>query len=98
MNIRCRKINCKFNHAGTCHAREVWVCRSANCETFQKDYDKVDLELASELTPTMPNNVPLRCTAANCLFNHDCRCGANGIAVVANDRKNQADCATCIER
>ena len=42
MNIRCRKINCKFNHAGTCHAREVWVCRSANCETYQKDDDKVD--------------------------------------------------------
>jgi len=46
----------------------------------------------------MPNNVPLRCTAANCLYNRDCHCGANGIAVVENDQKNQADCATYIER
>lgn len=74
------------------------MCRSANCETYQKDDDKVALEFANELAPTMPNNVPLRCTAANCLYNRDCHCGANGIAVVDNDRKNQADCATYIER
>lgn len=98
MNIRCRKINCKFNHVGTCHAHEVRVCRGANCETYQKDPHKTDVELASELAPTMPNNVPLRCTAGACLYNHDCRCAANGIAVVDNEQKNQADCATFIER
>ena len=98
MNIRCRKINCKFNHAGTCHAHQVWVCRGAVCETYQKDDEKTDLELASELAPTIPNNVPLRCTAATCLYNRDCRCGANGIAVIDNENKNQADCATFIER
>lgn len=98
MNIRCRKINCKFNHAATCHAKEVKVCRGANCDTYQKDPDKTNVELATELAPTMPNNVPLRCTAAACLFNRDCRCAANGIAVVDNEESNQADCATFIER
>lgn len=98
MNIRCRKINCKFNQAGTCHAHAVRVCRGAICETYQKDQNKADVELASELAPTKPNNVPLRCTAGTCLYNHDCRCAANGIAVVDNEEKNQADCATFIER
>ena len=98
MNIRCRKINCKFNHAGTCHAHEVRVCRGAVCETYQKDVSKINVELASELAPTKPNNVPLSCTVGACLYNHDCRCAANGIAVVDNEEKNQADCATFIER
>ena len=98
MNIRCRKINCKFNHAGTCHAREVQVTQGANCRTYLKDPAKVNLELASELAPTKPNNVPLHCTAGSCLYNHNCRCAANGIAVVDNEENNQADCATFIER
>ncbi|MBS7401519.1 MAG: DUF1540 domain-containing protein [Eubacteriales bacterium] len=98
MNIRCRKIDCKFNHAGACHAHEVKVCRNANCTTYQKEHGKVDLELASELAPTKPHNVPLACTMGSCLYNHDCRCAANGIAVVDNEDTNQADCATFIER
>ena len=98
MNIRCRKINCKFNHAGTCHAHEVRVSRGAICDTYQKDQSKTNLELASELAPTKPNSVPLSCTACACLYNHDCRCAANGIAVVDNEETNQADCATFIER
>ena len=98
MNIRCRKIDCKFNHAGACHAHVVRVCRGANCETYQKDPQKLNVELASELAPTKPNNVPLRCTAGACLYNHHCRCAANGIAVVDNEDTNQADCATFIER
>ncbi|MCQ2381832.1 MAG: DUF1540 domain-containing protein [Clostridia bacterium] len=98
MNIRCRKINCKFNHAATCHAHEVKVCRGANCDTYQKDQTKTNLELASELAPTKQNNVPLSCTMCSCLYNHDCRCAANGIAIVDNEETNQADCATFIER
>ncbi len=98
MNIRCRKINCKFNHAGTCHAHEVHVCRGANCGTYQKDLNKTAIELASELAPTKPNNVPLSCTVGACLYNHNYRCAANGIAVIDNEETNQADCATFIER
>ena len=98
MNIRCRKINCKFNHAGACHAHEVRVCRGAVCDSYQRDSQKNNLELASELTPSKPNNVPLSCTVGVCLYNHDNRCAANGIAVVDNEETNQADCATFIER
>ena len=97
MNIRCRKIDCKFNHAGTCHAHEVRVNHGANCSTYQKDATKTNLELAAELAPTKPNNVPLSCTVGSCLYNHDCRCCANGIAVVDNEDTDHADCATFIE-
>lgn len=98
MNIRCRKIDCKFNKAGTCHAKDVCVCKVANCETYQVDKTKVNLELADELAPTVPNNVPLNCKAGNCLFNHQCRCCANGISIVDDESNNKADCATFIER
>ena len=98
MNIRCRKMNCKFNHAGACHADNVAVGKSANCNTYQKDKQKLDVEFAAELAPTVPNNVPLRCQAQACLYNRECRCGANGIAVIDDESTNKADCATFIER
>lgn len=98
MNIRCRKMDCEFNQAGTCHASKIGVGRSANCETYRVDKSKKDLEMAEELAPTIPNNVPLRCQAQGCLYNHQCRCCANGIAVIADEHHNQADCATFIER
>lgn len=98
MNIRCRKLNCKFNLAGACHAHDVHVGHNANCNTFQAEKNKVVLELAEELAPTVPANVPLHCNAQGCLYNHSCRCIANGIAVVDSEHNHKADCATFIER
>lgn len=106
MNIRCRKVDCIYNKSATCHAEDVTVFRCAACGTYKEDRDKKKMlkdnpaifELAEELTPTIPNNIPLSCRAGICLFNRSGRCTANGIAVIDNDERGRADCATFIER
>ena len=106
MNIRCRKVDCVHNKSATCTAPDVTVFRCAACGTYKEDQAKKKMlksdpsifELAEELAPTIPNNVPLSCAAGICLFNCGGRCNANGIAVINNDERKRADCATFIER
>ena len=106
MNIRCRKTDCIYNRSATCGAPEITVFRCATCGTYTQDKEKAKIikdnpsifELAEEILPSIPNNVPLKCGAGMCLFNRRGRCSANGIAVINNDGRRRADCATFIER
>lgn len=99
MEIRCRKCDCTFNTGSSCKARAIKVCRdTAECVTYTRDAAKENVvvkngnlfEAAKDLSKKNTNNVPLRCSATNCLFNKKENCIANGILV----EENKACCAT----
>ena len=109
MEIRCRKGNCRHNTGCSCRAKAIKICdETAECETFQKDNIKEKIliengnifEVADDLKPINTRNVPLTCTATECLFNKKEHCIANGIVVVddgATTEKHGASCATFCE-
>ena len=99
MEIRCRKCNCVHNTGSSCRAKAVKICKdTAECETYKPDAEKEDIIIkngnlfgaAKNLSKKNTLNVPLRCSATECLFNKKENCIANGILV----EENQACCAT----
>lgn len=109
MEIRCRKGDCTHNTGSSCRAKAIKICKdTAECETFQQDDIKHSIviengnifEAAENLKAANTRNVPLSCTATDCLFNKSKDCIANGIVVVddgATEEKCGASCATFCE-
>jgi len=102
MEIRCRKCNCVHNTGSSCRARAVRICEdTAECETYRKDDAKESVivkngnlfSASKNLSKKNTLNVPLKCSATECLFNKKENCTANGILV----EEHGASCATFIE-
>ena len=104
MDIKCNKTICKFNNCYCCEAKEIHVAQNAECKTFNKDKHKKNLqdvsrdmfEAAPEIAPFRHSkNIDIVCNA-QCLFNVNGVCNANGITVL--EGKNIGRCGTFIKR
>ena len=88
MNIVCRKTKCKYNNNQACQSKKIFIDRELNCEQFTpiekgslQDISKNMMEVAPEIAPFRHNkDISIKCQA-NCVFNKDCNCTANGIFV-----------------
>ena len=105
MDLKCKKMNCKYNDACACMSRAIKVNRICECATFEKseDLDKEQhqdisrdmFEVAPEIHPFRHNrDISIECSA-ECLFNKEGFCRSNGISVM-NGRKSGV-CITSIE-
>lgn len=102
MDLKCKKLNCKYNKQYACIAEGINVAHSLDCEKYEK-LDEIPQEQLQDVSKTMfqkePDIHPYRhhkkveitCNA-KCLFNHGGKCVANGITI-ANANKN-AKCYT----
>lgn len=100
MDLKCRKLNCKYNNNYSCESKAIAVTKSYQCSTYEKtkdtnkqlqDVSKTMFEAAPELHPYRHNlDVDIKCLA-HCLFNNSKDCVANGICVNVCDEN-----ATCI--
>lgn len=91
MDLRCRKTNCKYNKDLTCMAQKISITEKLVCLEYQneigkgiKDFSKF---IFSDTPPKIASyrhiqSINLSC-AANCLFNREGHCIANGITVNA---------------
>jgi len=105
MDLKCKKMNCKFNNGCACMSKKIHVARNCECATFQKE-DKLDnkqhqdisrdmFEVAPEIHPFRHNkSMSIECSA-ECLFNKDGVCKSNGISVM--NGKYSGVCITNIE-
>lgn len=88
MNIVCRKTKCKYNNNQACMSKKLYIDKELNCSEYSpieknslQDISKNMMEVAPEIAPFRHNkDVEIKCTA-NCVFNKNCRCLANGIFV-----------------
>ena len=105
MDLKCKKMNCKFNNCCACMSK--WINISANCEcgTFEKSENLTEQQrqdISRDMFETAPDihpfrhsrNISIEC-AADCLFNKDGLCKANGISVM--NGKYSGVCITNIE-
>jgi hypothetical protein len=95
MDIRCRKLLCKYNDRFVCRAKEILVDGKVVCSTYEKDKSKTELQDVTkhlfEMTPTYAPQrdskaLKISCKA-DCLFNHNGKCVSNGITLNAIKEK-----------
>ena len=97
MDIRCRKTDCVYNELLTCRADKIEIKDELECACYKKDSEK-EIDISKQIFEGEPEIAPyrhnkdlcLKCKA-DCLFNNNHNCIANGITV--NDVN---DCALCI--
>lgn len=88
MNIVCRKTKCKYNDNLACRSPKIFIDRELNCEQYEpvekgslQDISKNMMETAPEISTFRHNkDIRIKCHA-NCVFNKDCECMANGIFI-----------------
>ncbi|MCI5497391.1 MAG: hypothetical protein MR412_02265 [Firmicutes bacterium] len=101
MDLKCKKLNCKYNNECACMSKGITIKRSCECGTFElnkdrkkeqhQDISKNMFEVAPDIHPFRHNkDVKIECRA-ECLFNHDGCCSSNGISVM-----NGKDSGVCI--
>lgn len=102
MDIRCRKTNCQYNDRYTCKAKEILVGKQIVCCTYKKgnkdepDTSKTMFDRAPEYAPQRDSKTINIGCKANCMFNVDGVCIANGITV--NDINEKPYCMTFVRK
>ena len=106
MDLKCKKLDCKHNDRYACMNDKIIVSRGAECGSFEKteivtneqaqDASRDMFETAPDYHPYRhKKNVDIEC-GADCLFNQNAKCRANGISVC--NCKDNALCTTFIKK
>ena len=103
MDIRCRKLLCKYNDRFTCKAKEILVDGKVVCSTYEKDENKDNVQdVTKHLFQCLPSYAPQRdsralkiACKADCLFNHNGKCVSNGITL--NSIKEKPYCVSFLK-
>ncbi len=105
MDLKCKKLNCKYNSGLACMSKGITIDNRCECSTFEKtdkleekqrqDISRDMFEVAPDIHPFRHNReVSIEC-GADCLFNKNGLCKSNGISVM--NGKNSGVCITNIE-
>ena len=95
-DLKCGKKSCKFNKGYCCCARKIEVAKSTDCLTFTPtEKNKSMFEAGSDFVKADYSvDTAVGCNA-NCIFQKENRCVANGITVMGEN--NAANCLTFIK-
>lgn len=105
MDLKCKKMNCKYNDRCACMSKGITVNVRCECATFEKvenlgeeqhqDISRDMFEVAPDIHPFRHNrSMSIECNA-DCLFNKEGLCKSNGISVM--NGKRSGVCITNIE-
>lgn len=103
MDLKCRNLDCKNNNCYSCTKKGILITPHSYCDNYEKtdnlppdqlqDVPRDMFKKAPKLHPYRHNKtVDIECKA-NCLFNHDGKCLANGISI-QNLERDSAKCVT----
>ncbi len=98
-DLKCGLRECVYNRAYSCTAKQILVEKSTDCATFRRDETKRSkaFEAAEDFAARdFSVDTHVKC-GADCMFNKDKVCHANGITVMG-DHKKDAMCLTYIQK
>ncbi len=101
MDLRCRKTECLYNNKYTCTAKSVKINNKIICSSYVKtnkqepDTSRFIFDRAPDYAPQRDSKTANICCEANCLFNQNKCCEANGITV--NPISNKPYCITFLK-
>jgi len=92
MDIKCRKLTCKYNKNWVCMAKGVDIKTNTDCATYIESQNKLVKDNTKTLFTQTPefenyrhiNDIKLVCQA-NCFFNCNRECMSNGITVLCGE-------------
>ena len=92
-DIKCKKVSCEFNKNCNCNTKEINISKVTECKTFKQGaLEKVSTE--SKIgQPPIRKDILVLCKA-NCLFNKNNQCIANGISVLNVNTDKPPLCCT----
>ncbi len=95
-DLKCKRKGCSYNKNCNCTAKHVGVKSDTTCETYEPNHEQ---EVGAVTKTQMVSQPPIRkdievTCKADCLFNHQNLCSANGITVQTCDNVACPNCCT----
>lgn len=98
-DLKCGLRVCKFNKGYSCVSRQISVNGNADCTSYDPDERKrrIQFEAANDFVPANYTvDTKIGC-GAECIFNREGKCVANGITVMSR-ASDDASCLTFIKK
>ncbi len=92
-DIKCKRMLCKFNKDCNCTANDLEVTKDTECKTYHPSEETKENQESKIGQPPFRKNIIVSCKA-NCLFNQNQLCLANGINVQTCSDPNCPNCTT----
>ena len=96
-DLKCKKTDCQYNKYCNCRANLVEIEKSTECETYKPSNEAEVGEIEKIDQPAVRKNIKVECNA-DCIFNREFECCANGITVQPCTGKNFPNCCTFMPR
>lgn len=92
-DLKCKRKGCVYNKNCNCTAKEVSVKKDTGCKTYEPSNEAEVGEVEKIGQPPIRKNIKVACKA-DCIFNNDSKCSANGITVQTCDDVSCPNCCT----
>lgn len=92
-DIKCKRKNCTYNKNCNCTAKDIEITKDTDCKTYFPSNEAEVGEVEKISQPPIRKNIEVACKA-DCLFNHEKECIANGITIQTCENKNCPNCCT----
>ena len=79
-DLKCKQTNCTYNKNCNCTSKKIDVTKETDCKTYKKSNEAEVGEIEKIGQPPIRKNIEVSCSA-QCLFNRERLCIANGITV-----------------
>ena len=93
-DLKCKRKGCSYNKNCNCTAKSIDIKEDTGCNTYFPSNEKEigEVENTAKVTqPPVRKDIEVSCSA-DCLFNHNEICSANGITV---QTCNNVACPNC---
>ena len=92
-DLKCKRKGCEFNKNSNCTAKIVEVNNKTNCNTYVPSHENKENEVSKIGQPPIRKDIEVDCKA-DCIFNENNICSANGITVQTTSDKTCPNCCT----
>ena len=95
-DLKCGLTQCKYNKGYSCCAKCIDVDKHADCLSYTPEHNKNNFEAAGDFKKVNYSVDTIVSCTADCIFNKENTCRANGITVMSGGGK-PAGCLTFIK-
>lgn len=92
-DLKCKRQDCQYNKNWNCTVKNLEIKSDTSCETYTKSNEAEVGEVEKIDQPAIRKNINVGCSA-ECLFNKDSICEANGITVQTCNNDYCPNCCT----
>ena len=92
-DLKCKRQDCQHNKNCNCVIKYVEIKEDTSCDSFEKSNEAEVGEIEKIDQPAIRKNITVECQA-DCIFNKNSICEANGITVQTENNEFCPNCCT----